>query len=265
MILARVLSRALPMLSKVGQQDVKYLAGTRARHSNGSKMIVYSRIAPSDAPVIAEHMLENFYKFEPFGLALGLTNAEVETWFPKFLDEVLNYYEPVSFMAKDTETNEIVGVAINIIMDLANRSPPPSMKPYLNKEKQPVKWQIVTFLEDLEEGVDAIKFLNMDASKTNKMFGCLFLSVSAKYGGKGIAKTLIRESEAEAKQLEGVTIATTDTTSQFSYLAFQKLGYESIKEVKYLSYKDHEGIPIFEGRDKLLGVHTSARVVAKKL
>lgn len=85
----------------------------------------------------------------------GLTIDQVESWFPKFLEQVLNYYEPVSFMAKDTDTNEVVGVIINIIMDLddKSRAPPPGMKPYLDRTKQPVKWQIATFLEDLEEGI----------------------------------------------------------------------------------------------------------------
>ncbi|CAL8103158.1 unnamed protein product [Orchesella dallaii] len=182
----------------------------------GSKMIVYSRIAPTDSPVIAKHLLDNFFKTEPFGLALGLTIPEVEPWFPTFLQEVLNYYEPVSFMAKDTETNEIIGVAVNLILDLENRPPPPAMKPHLNREKQPVKWQIATFLEDLEEGVDPVKALSMDASKTNKIFACLFLSVSQGYGGKGIAKTLLRESEAEAKQLEGVTIGMVSVKLDFN-------------------------------------------------
>lgn len=118
-------------------------------------MIVYSRISPSDCSAVAEHLLKNFFLHEPFGLALGLTVDQVEPWFPKFLDEVLNYYEPVSFMAKDTDTNEIVGVAINLIIDPADesRKPPPGMKPYLDRSKQPVKWQIATFLEDLEEGI----------------------------------------------------------------------------------------------------------------
>lgn len=39
------------------------------------------------------------------------------------------------------------------------------------------------------------------------MLVCLFLSVQPEHGGKGIAKTLMRESEQEAKQLDGVTIA----------------------------------------------------------
>jgi len=228
-------------------------------------MIVYSRISASESPIIAKHLLECFFVHEPFGLALGLTIDQVAPWFPKFLDEVLHYYEPVSFVAKDSDTNEVVGVAINIIMQLENRTPPPSMKDFISKEKQPVKWQIATFLEDLEEGVDVEKALNMDLSKSHKTLVCLFLSVLPEYGGKGIAKTLVRESEQEAKQLGGVPIAMVDVTSQFSYLAVKKLGYDCIKEVEYMSYKDPDGIPIFKGREKLLGVHTHARVMAKKL
>lgn len=76
-------------------------------------------------------------------------------WYHKFLEELLNYYEPVSFIAKDTDTNEIAGAVINIIVDLnesSERKPPPAMKPYIDKKKQPQKWQIAQFLEDLEHG-----------------------------------------------------------------------------------------------------------------
>jgi len=38
-----------------------------------------------------------------------------------------------------------------------------------------------------------------------------------------------------------------------------------VKEVEYLNYKDHDGVPIFEGKEDKLGVHTHARVVAKLL
>lgn len=54
--------------------------------------------------------------------------------------------------------------------------------------------------------MDVVKELKLDSSKPNKMLACLFLSVLPEYGGKGLAKTLIRESEQEARQIEGVTI-----------------------------------------------------------
>lgn len=52
-----------------------------------------------------------------------------------------------------------------------------------------------------------VKCLNMDPNKTNKIFACLFLSVDQSYAGKGLSKTLIRESEQEARNIDGVTIA----------------------------------------------------------
>lgn len=72
-------------------------------------------------------------------------------WYGDFLSQILDYSDPVSFLAVDSETGKIAGVIINLIVDPA-KSPPPSMRSFLDPEKEPVKIQITHFLDDLEEG-----------------------------------------------------------------------------------------------------------------
>jgi hypothetical protein len=71
--------------------------------------------------------------------------------YPDFLRQMLAYSEPVSFAARDSETGKLPGVIINIVIDHA-KPPPPSMKSFLDPQKEPVKIQIANFSEDLEEG-----------------------------------------------------------------------------------------------------------------
>ena len=52
-----------------------------------------------------------------------------------------------------------------------------------------------------------------------------------------------------------------DTTSEFSYKVYKKLGYETLKEIKYTDYEDENGVRILESPD--MGVHQHARVLYK--
>jgi len=212
---------------------------------------------------VADFMINNFFVQEPMGLALGLTKAEVERWYLPFLSTMLDYSlpTPVSYIAVDSEEGgKIVGAIISMVLDPA-KDPPPSMKTFLDPQKEPIKIQIAQLLEDIEDGVDV--HLAMKQPPSSKILACLFLSVSAAYGGKGIAKQLVTHSEGRVGDVEGLTIAMTDTTSAFSYKAFLSLGYSLVRELEYLSYRDPKGDYIFKGREEQLGIHTHARVVAK--
>jgi len=89
---------------------------------------------------------------------IGLPINQVERWYPQFLDDMLAYSEsdPVSFLALESE--KIAGVILNIVIDPA-KPPPPSMMSYLDPVKEPIKVQVVTFLEKLEEGNSELHFL----------------------------------------------------------------------------------------------------------
>jgi hypothetical protein len=73
---------------------------------------------------------------------------------------MLAYSEPVSFAARDSETGKLAGVIINIVID-PSKPPPPSMKSFLDPQKEPVKIHIANFLEDLEEG----KMIHIDPTQ----------------------------------------------------------------------------------------------------
>jgi len=226
-------------------------------------MIEYQLITKDKYAPVADFMINNFFVQEPMGLALGLTKAEVERWYLPFLSTMLDYSlpTPVSYIAVDSDADgKIVGAIISMVLDPA-KEPPPSMKTFLDPQKEPIKIQIAQLLEDIEEGVDVHGALKQPPS--SKILACLFLSVSPEYGGRGIAKQLVGHSEGRVGDVEGLTIAMTDTTSAFSYKAFLSLGYSLVRELEYLSYRDPQGNFIFKGREDQLGTHTHARVVAK--
>jgi len=226
-------------------------------------MIEYQLITKDKYAPVADFMINNFFIQEPMGLALGLTKAEVERWYLSFLTTMLDYSlpTPVSYIAVDSdEGGKIVGAIISMVLD-PSKDPPPSMKTFLDPNIEPLKIQIAQLLEDIEDGVDVHGDLKQPPSA--KILACLFLSVSPAYGGKGIAKQLVGHSEGRVGDVEGLTIAMTDTTSAISYKVFSSLGYKLIREVEYLSYRDPQGVYIFKGKEDALGIHTHARVVAK--
>lgn len=77
-------------------------------------------------------------------------------WFPcrfaDFLSHILDTSDPVSYVALDSNKDDkIVGAIINLIAD-PEKEGPRSMKTFLDPDKEPIKIQIATFLEDLEDG-----------------------------------------------------------------------------------------------------------------
>jgi hypothetical protein len=169
---------------------------------------------------------------------VGLTLDQVSRWYTDFLSQILTYSDPVSFVALDSDSGAIAGAIINLVVD-PQKPPPPNMKTFLDTEKEPVKIQIATFLEDLEHGniffstllelsskwsffiaflyqligLDICAALNQPSS--TKILACLFLSVAENQGGKGIAKELVAVSESKAKTIQGVKISMVHKTVKY--------------------------------------------------
>ncbi|OXA55979.1 hypothetical protein Fcan01_09596 [Folsomia candida] len=216
-------------------------------------MIRYELITRERYIAVADFLVNDFFVNEPFGLALGLTLDQVRRWFADFLSHILDTSDPVSYVALDSNKDDkIVGAIINLIAD-PEKEGPRSMKTFLDPDKEPIKIQIATFLEDLEDGLDI--YAAMGQPSSSKIHACLFLSVADGYGGQGIAKELVANGERAAKAITGVTIAMTDVTSAYSYKVYLKLGYKMIKEVEYMSYQGHDGVYIFKGESILENQH----------
>ncbi|XP_035702929.1 uncharacterized protein LOC118434176 isoform X1 [Folsomia candida] len=109
-------------------------------------MIIYELVTDHKFTKVAEFLQEHFFKYAPLGLALGLTQSQVQRWFAPFIQAILNYSDPVSYVAMD-EAGNIIGVLVGVVEDPDKPYPLPTMREYLDATKEPVMLQIVTLLE----------------------------------------------------------------------------------------------------------------------
>jgi predicted N-acetyltransferase YhbS len=208
----------------------------------------YSLIPPERADEVAELLLNSFFREEPLGIALGLPLSQVSRWLPAYVADTIK--QNVSFMAVDPETDKIVGVSVNVIKSKdANNL---SMMDYLDSSLEPIMCQIARFLGHLNKEVGT-------PNNAEKIMMILFLNVESHYGGRGIAQELTKKSEDYAVSI-GVNSFQVDTTSEFSYKVYKKLGYETLQEEKFSDFED-EGVKVMENVD--MGVHQHARVLYK--
>ncbi|ODM93692.1 Dopamine N-acetyltransferase [Orchesella cincta] len=222
----------------------------------------YSIAPPTKAPEISAFLLKNFFPYEPISSALNLPINQVSRWFPSQVSDCLQ--QEVSIHAVDAKTGEIVGVAINIIVEKKlqtedGKSEGRGLLDILDPKTESVMVDIAKFLGILNETPDSAYRKHVPSSITTfNSFNCIYLAVLPTYGGLGIGKRLVDESLAVAKQ-KGIAICQVDTTSEFSYRIFQKhCGYEVIREIDLSPY-----IPGIEKIDS--GAHKKGRILLKKI
>lgn len=117
-----------------------------------------------------------------------------------------------SIYATDPKNEQIVGVAINIIAEKSlNRSPPKpgevekegrGLLEILDPVKENVMVDIAKFLGVLNQVPDKVYGERaINGPQPIKTFNCIYLAVLPGYGGHGIGKRLIEESEKVARKM----------------------------------------------------------------
>lgn len=152
-----------------------------------------------------------------------MTQSQVQRWFAPFIQAILNYSDPVSYVAMD-EAGNIIGVLVGVVEDPDKPYPLPTMREYLDATKEPVMLQIVTLLELCKKVAKHIIILFSNYSQksqftgldirvelgqpaTAKVYTGLFLSVADGWKGYGVATKLFSMGIEKAKEISGCTIA----------------------------------------------------------
>jgi GNAT superfamily N-acetyltransferase len=214
--------------------------------------LVYKVIDKTATTPVCQLLLESFFRDEPLGLALGLTTNEVSRWLPGYVESILE--EPVSLGVFSNEV--LIGVCINIVESH------PSLISCIDQELEPAMYEVARFLQKLNQGMNLERELNLEPG--SKILTTLFLNVNSGYGGKGIAAALALKAEELARN-SGAVAVQVDTTSDFSYRVYSKLGYRVLRTLDYADLKhDLTGSQVID-QIRIGPIHTCGRALAKIL
>ncbi|KAF4518895.1 hypothetical protein B566_EDAN015287 [Ephemera danica] len=209
--------------------------------------IRYETLDEEHVEEVMQLLVHSFFREEPLGIAAGVrTPEDVRRWLPAFVRPVAR--EGVSTVAVEAESGRVVGVALcHVPHDQSGAGEHDSpLMAALDPARDGVMMAVAQFLADLHIGLqDEAGWLSL-----------LVLNVERHFSGRGIAAELVRRSEERARN-RGLSAVTADTTGEFSRKTFARLGYETLRELRYDEYA---GAALRHGP-----VHTAARVMLKRL
>ncbi|OXA58882.1 uncharacterized protein LOC110844956 [Folsomia candida] len=221
--------------------------------------ISFGLILPENAKDVADFLLSNFFPNEPISRALELPPNQVQRWFtPTIIGSV---QQECCIQAIDIKTGQIVGVAINILVE-KNLQEPESVGEGrglldLLDVTEPVMVEIAKFLGFLNQVPMQVYKPGMDTDGRVRTVNCVYLNVLPAYCGKGIGKTLVDKSEVIARE-KNAAYMQVDTTSEFSYRIFNRCGFSVIREIPLAGHLRN-----IESIDN--GVHKQGRILLKKI
>ncbi|XP_063884852.1 uncharacterized protein LOC135113534 [Scylla paramamosain] len=216
--------------------------------------IVFKILTQEYSDAAVDLLCNHFFKDEPLGKALYLDSPrEVDHWLSKVLPHMIDH--GVSVMAIDESAEgRLVGVAINSIKKRGDAPGPDDFLAWINPQKDPKMFKIISFLSQLASDIDFYGQYNVD-----KFLNFELLNVDKAYGGRGIASMLVQQSCNVARN-QGFTCLVAETTGIFSAKIFGRHNFKTIREVQYSQFRQNGRIAFPN-----TGIHTSARVSVKIL
>ncbi|OXA55976.1 Dopamine N-acetyltransferase [Folsomia candida] len=217
-----------------------------------------------DHLMVTDFLLHNFYRHEPIGINI---EKEVSDWLPKYIEANFSRSIPISAKAIDESTGKVVGISVAVVID-PKQPKLPMMMDFLEPASQPIMHQIRVFLDEIDEGLNAAELLGIKSLTTDRdprILDNLLVSVDKKYWNKSIGTELIRKNVEYAKKDKECLAAKVVVTSEYSYKAYLKVGYQMVREFQYAKYTNPDGVKIFVGKEPQLGINLQSRVMIKDL
>ncbi|KAK7600811.1 hypothetical protein V9T40_008252 [Parthenolecanium corni] len=214
-------------------------------------IIIQKHIPEEKYNEVIEHLRSNFFADEPLNKAVklcdhGEKHHDLEMHSLKTLEDNL------SVMAIDSNTNRIIGVALNGIQ---NPNDIKAAKEELLRAKDEKYKNIFSFLYDINRDLNLFAKYRVD-----QIFECRILSVDQNYRGQGLAQRLLEKS-LEVAEEAGIKLFKQDATSFYTQKIAENMGFVSVFELRYKAYRNDDGKIIFETSEP----HKFLKVMVKLL
>uniref|UniRef100_A0A914WMY7 aralkylamine N-acetyltransferase n=1 Tax=Plectus sambesii TaxID=2011161 RepID=A0A914WMY7_9BILA len=168
-------------------------------------------------------MLEHFRVEEPITRSVGSTKEDVFDFFIDLRDAGLR--GPYSIAVFNEETHELIGCCLNEVCDIPDH---PECGPSGDIYKRENANKILNFIETVEEELH-------DLVDSKRMLKIGVICIHPKYGRRGIGRRLIEESLDMARD-ENCDHAAAVATARASQGLFEKMGFQTLREVPYATY-----------------------------
>ncbi|HEY6192667.1 MAG TPA: GNAT family N-acetyltransferase [Bacteroidota bacterium] len=182
--------------------------------------IIYGLPETADIEEMAELLADVFSRYEPPAVAAGLSITTVR--------EIVNLYgrraagDGLTIVARDRSTGKLIGAMLTD--DFAG--PPPE-----NSDTLPESFAPVAALLD---GLDQ-QYRRIHPADPGQVLHLFMLGVAPDFGGRGIARTLVRLTLANGKK-EGYERAITEATGNVSQHVFRALGFVERFHIPYKEF-----------------------------
>lgn len=199
----------------------------------------FREATPQDRHNIVEFVNQHFVPYEPINKAIGLCEEGYRMpYFDKWVEDSLISPGVIALLAEDKESNELLGVVINVIHD-KEEAKEEEEEVMARCRRPPAKFlSVLGFLEHLGHDIDVAERYGVDSwSDLMLVAGRVDRRVP------GLGTELIKRSLNRAEQ-QGIKVQVGCATSYFTGRIFEKLGFSLIKSLKYEDYKI-DGVIIF--------------------
>ncbi|XP_047100140.1 arylalkylamine N-acetyltransferase 1 [Schistocerca piceifrons] len=188
--------------------------------------IDFSPIPEARYDDVIKHLRDNFFADEPLNCSVrlcqpGEPHAELEEHALSTLRDRL------SWMAMDTDTGQVVGVALNGVSRRGDLAEAQERLAAVSDDKFRT---IFGLLYGVNRRLDLFTAHGVD-----QIFECRILSVDSRYRGRGLARRLLQLSEGTARE-RGFKVLKEDATGLFSQRVAESLGLQTACQVRYCDY-----------------------------
>ena len=199
---------------------------------------------------VFELVIETFFRDEPLNKCLVFDlPTEVEDFAQLVVSTALE--DQCSFVAIDSQTQEVVGVILNVIK---HRLPLTTTDQFDSQNFRSEKLRfILNVLEHVHGEIDLFEQMN-----TEQLLHMLIIAIDASYRGLRLTEKLIHASLERAKNELHLKAAFSEATSLFSAKAFIKQGFRVLEQMIYTDY-DNQRLA------GLTGEHDRCQLMAKQL
>lgn len=196
---------------------------------------------------LVDYLLVHFKDQEPITRSLQLTDQDANAFFSDIVNEGMEY--PVSFVVFN-EKNEIVGCRLNTIYDKNEKDHDTAAAAEYALGPRHIARLLKTLLDGFENLLPDF----------NKAMQFVTVSVHPNYQRRGIAQKLVELSMRKAAEFQCDFIIVTATAVRSQKL-FEKLGFRTVKQIKYTEFLDESGRQVFNCDDGT----ESAKLMVKDL
>jgi len=195
-------------------------------------------------------VIGTFFRDEPLNkcLAFDLPNEAIE-----FAELVLSIAleDQCSFVAIDNQTQEIIGVILNVIKHRLSLTTNDKFD-IKNFQSEKLRF-ILGVLKHVHENIDLFDQMN-----TDHLLHIVIIAIDTNYRGLRLTEKLIHASLERAKNELKISGAFSEATSLYSAKAFRKQDFQVYNELIYIKY-DNKRLA------SLAGEHDRCQLLAKKL